>query len=211
MSRSVTKLATPSRPAGKAPPRLLGYARASAGSRSVAAQIDAMEAVGCTKIYREAAPQAERLQLLSAIDALTPGDVLVVVDLRCLAKSIRDLAEQLAAIAAKGAQFRSLCDAWADTSKADGKALLAAVTGLADFHTDLIRRRTKASKAKSVAKGVLLGRKPKLTAEQEQEVVARHKAGETYRAIAADFAVSHSVVARVVNRHKRKPKRTKWA
>jgi DNA invertase Pin-like site-specific DNA recombinase len=48
------------------------------------------------------------------------GDTLVVTRLDRLARSTRDLPNTLDAVAKKGATFRSLTDAWADTTTAWG-------------------------------------------------------------------------------------------
>ena len=49
--------------------------------------------------------------------ALEQNDVLLVTRLDRLARSTRDLLNTLAAIAKKGAGFRSLRDTWADTTE----------------------------------------------------------------------------------------------
>jgi DNA invertase Pin-like site-specific DNA recombinase len=50
----------------------------------------------------------------------------------------------------------------------------------------------------AIARGVRMGRKPKLTAHQRQQAVKRLVAGdETTREIARDYAVHHSTIARL--------------
>jgi HNH endonuclease/Helix-turn-helix domain of resolvase len=51
--------------------------------------------------------------------------------------------------------------------------------------------------AKARAKGVKLGRKPKLTHHQRLEALARRDAGETLVDIARSFNVSHSTISRL--------------
>jgi DNA invertase Pin-like site-specific DNA recombinase len=51
------------------------------------------------------------------IKRLQPGDVLVVTRLDRLASSTRDLLNVLEAVKQAGAGFRSLRDAWCDTTK----------------------------------------------------------------------------------------------
>ncbi|MFZ0206726.1 MAG: recombinase family protein [Roseiarcus sp.] len=74
---------------------------------------DKIGAAGAEKIFRETAGGAktDRLQLRRALEKLDTDDVLLVTRLDRLAKSTRDLLNTLAAIAAKGATFRSLGDA----------------------------------------------------------------------------------------------------
>ena len=94
---------------------------------------------------------------------LDAGDVLMVTRLDRLARSTRDLLNTLAAITGEKAGFRSLGDAWADTTTAHGRLMLTVLGGLAEFERDLIRARTGEGRARAKARGVKLGRKPKLT------------------------------------------------
>jgi Resolvase, N terminal domain len=48
-------------------------------------------------------------------------------------RSTRDLLNTLAAITAKNAGFRSLGDAWADTTTSHGRLMLTVLGGLAEF------------------------------------------------------------------------------
>ena len=114
-----------------------------------------------------------------------------------LARSTRDLLNVLAAIGEKGATFRSLHDAWADTTTAHGRLLLTILGGLAEFERDLIRARTSEGRARAVARGVRLGRKPKLTRHQIKEALARREAGEPLTEIARSYNVSHSTISRL--------------
>src|SRR6201986_361850 len=99
---------------------IYGYARVSTDGQSVAAQIAALNAAGAGKVFREVASGAktERAQLRKAIAALDAGDVLMVTRLDRLARSTRDLLNTLATITGRKAGFRSLGDAWADTTSA---------------------------------------------------------------------------------------------
>ena len=67
---------------------------------------------------------AERAQLRRLLDVLDAGDVVTVTRLDRLARSTRDLLNTLAAITDKKAGFRSLGDAWADTTTAHGRLML---------------------------------------------------------------------------------------
>jgi DNA invertase Pin-like site-specific DNA recombinase len=86
--------------------------------------------------------KTDRAQLRRLLDQLGPGDVMMVTRLDRLARSTRDLLNTLAAITAKKAGFRSLGDAWADTTTAHGRLMLTVLGGLAEFERDLIRSRT---------------------------------------------------------------------
>jgi DNA invertase Pin-like site-specific DNA recombinase len=176
-----------------------GYARVSTGDQSVDAQIAQLTEAGCDKVYREIASGAktDRAELRRLIGRLDTGDVVLVTRLDRLARSTRDLLNTLAAIAAKGAAFRSLGDAWADTTTPHGRLMLTVLGGLAEFERELIRARTGEGRARAKARGVRMGRKPKLTAHQRREAQARIAQGETASDIARTFNVSRWTISRL--------------
>jgi DNA invertase Pin-like site-specific DNA recombinase len=85
-----------------------------------------------------------------------------------LARSTRDLLNTLAAISGKEAGFRSLTDTWADTTTSHGRLMLTVLGGLAEFERDLIRAPYRLRPARAVARGVKMGRPPKLTPQQQK-------------------------------------------
>jgi DNA invertase Pin-like site-specific DNA recombinase len=74
---------------------------------------------------------------------------------------------------------------------------LTVLGGLAEFERELIRVRTGEGRARAKARGVQLGRKPKLTSHQKQEALARRDAGEALADIGRSFNVSHSTISRL--------------
>ena len=176
-----------------------GYARVSTDGQSVEAQVRQLTRAGCKKVFREIASGAktDRSQLRRALDQLAAGDVLMVTRLDRLARSTRDLLNTLAAITDRNAGFRSLGDAWADTTTAHGRLMLTVLGGLAEFERELIRARTTEGRERAKARGARLGRKPKLTAHQRREVIKRRdRDGEPVREIAR--SVHHSTISRLV-------------
>ena len=155
---------------------------------------------GCKKVFREVASGAktDRAQLRRVLGALEPGDVLMVTRLDRLARSTRDLLNTLAAITDRKAGFRSLSDAWADTTTPHGRLMLAVLGGLAEFEKDLIRARTGEGRKRARERGVRFGRPPKLTAHQRKEAIRRRDSGnETLADIARSYNVSHSTISRL--------------
>jgi DNA invertase Pin-like site-specific DNA recombinase len=101
----------------------------------------------------------------------------MVTRLDRLARSTRDLLNTLAAITEKKAGFRSL---------GAGR-----VRARPDPHPH--RRRPRAK-----ARGVKLGRKPKLTSHQQREAIRRRDVdGETLADIARNYNVSRSTISRL--------------
>jgi DNA invertase Pin-like site-specific DNA recombinase len=179
---------------------IYGYARVSTDGQSVDAQVRQLRTAGAEKVFRETASgaRADRAQLRRALDQLDKGDVLMVTRLDRLARSTRDLLNTLATIASKGAGFRSLHDTWADTTTAHGRLMLTILGGLAEFERELIRARTGEGRDRAKAKGVRMGRKPKLTDHQKREAVKRRDHGkETLAEIGRSYNVSGWTISRL--------------
>jgi len=156
-------------------------------------------AAGAAGVFRGVAggARADRAQLRRAVAALGEGDVLLVTRLDRLARSTRDLLNTLAAISGRGAGFRSLGDAWADTTTPHGRLMLTVLGGLAEFERELIRQRTGEGRARARERGGRLGRPPKLTPHQRREAIKRRTNGEPIRDIARTYNVSHSTISRL--------------
>ncbi len=84
-----------------------------------------------------------------------------------------------------------------DLAAPHGRLMLTVLGGLAEFERDLIRARTGEGRARAKARGVKMGRKPKMTPHQMKEALRRREAGEPMRDIAKDFNVSHSTISRL--------------
>jgi DNA invertase Pin-like site-specific DNA recombinase len=178
---------------------IIGYARVSTDGQTLDSQQSALRQAGAEKIYREkiAGAITDRPALAKALAALGQGDTLVVCKLDRLARSTRDLLNTLDAVGKAGASFRSLGDSWADTTTPHGRLMLTVLGGLAEFERHLILARTSEGRQRAQQRGVRFGRRPKLTAHQQQEALARRVAGEALVDIARSYAVSHSTISRL--------------
>src|SRR5262245_9748526 len=124
----------------------------------------------------------------------------MVARLDRLARSTRDLLNILDAIGKAGAGFKSLGDAWADTTTSHGRLMLTVLGGLAEFERELILARTSEGRVRAKAKGVKFGRPPVLTPHQRQEAMDRLAKGETQADIARSYAVSQATISRLEGR-----------
>jgi DNA invertase Pin-like site-specific DNA recombinase len=115
-----------------------------------------------------------------------------------LARSTRDLLNIVAELTERGAGFRSLRDAWADSTTPHGKLMLTVLGGLAEFERSLIVARTSDGRKRARDRGVRFGRPRKLTAHQRQEAVRRLNAGETQMDIARSYNVHHTTIGRLM-------------
>jgi DNA invertase Pin-like site-specific DNA recombinase len=133
------------------------------------------------------------------LKALAPGDTIVVTRLDRLARSTLDLLHTVDLITKAGAGFRSLADAWADTTTPHGKLMLTVLGGLAEFERSLIMARTQAGIQRARERGVAFGRPTKLSAKQRQMIAKRYAGGETAAALAREFEVGEATVWRALN------------
>lgn len=149
---------------------LIGYARVSTDEQTTDPQIDALKRVGCSAIFREQASGASRArpELARALDAAKAGDVLVVVRIDRLARSLAHLLEIIEALDRRGAGFRSLGDP-IDTTSPQGRFTLQILGAVAEFERALIRERTKAGLKAARERG-RVGGNPGLTARDRQAI-----------------------------------------
>jgi DNA invertase Pin-like site-specific DNA recombinase len=176
-----------------------GYARVSSDGQSLEAQEEALRAAGAQRVFAEkqSGEKTDRAALGRCLASLEAGDVLLVTKLDRLARSTRDLLNTLHAIGDKGGSFKSLSDAWADTTTPHGKLMVTILGGLAEFERHLILSRTKEGRTRAIARGVKFGRKFKLTNHQRAEALVRKNNGETLSEIARSYNVSHMTISRL--------------
>jgi DNA invertase Pin-like site-specific DNA recombinase len=179
---------------------LYGYARVSTRDQDLAAQDAELRNAGCVKTFKEkvSGAKTDRPELAKVIRRLEPGDVLVVTRLDRLARSTRDLLNVLAAVADRGAGFKSLKDAWCDTTTPHGRLLTVLLGGIAEFERELIRARTGEGRKRAKARGVRFGRPRKMTPHQRQEAMRRLAAGETQADVARTYNVDATTIGRLL-------------
>src|SRR5215831_13890578 len=173
---------------------IVGYARVSARDQDFAGQVADLEAAGCVKIYREkiSGAKTDRPELGKLMRRLEEGDTVIVCRLDRLARSTRDLLNLLDRISERGATFRSLKDAWADTSTMHGRLLITVLGGIAQFERELIKERTDDGRIRAKARGVRFGRPRKLTPHQR-----RIAAGEIQADLARTYNVGEATISRL--------------
>src|SRR5580700_9031873 len=151
---------------------LIGYARVSTSERETATQVTALKAVRCERIYREkpSGGHWDRPELHRLLDQLRKGDVLVVWKLDRLSRSLRDVLTIMERLAEAKAGFRSLTEA-IDTTTPAGRMMMQIVGSFAEFERAMLRKRTKIGLETARREGRIRGRPPKLTRQQQTEIV----------------------------------------
>jgi DNA invertase Pin-like site-specific DNA recombinase len=102
-----------------------------------------------------------------------------------------------AAVTERGVGFRSLKDAWADTTTPHGRLMLTVLGGLAEFERELIRARTGEGRERAKTAGVRFGRPLKMTDHQRREALRRMDAGESVVDLARTFGVDRATLYRM--------------
>jgi DNA invertase Pin-like site-specific DNA recombinase len=176
-----------------------GYGRVSTDGQSLASQEAELLAAGCAKVFSEkvSGAKTDRVELAKVLRRIDAGDLLVVTRLDRLARSTRDLLNILHALAEKGAKFKSLHDAWCDTSTPQGELLVTVLAGFATFERHLIKARTDEGRKRAKARGVPFGRPRKLNKDQRQEALERLAKGETLVDVARTFGVDATTIGRL--------------
>jgi DNA invertase Pin-like site-specific DNA recombinase len=146
---------------------LIGYARVSTRGQLLDRQVRALNEAGCLRVFEEklSGRNAERPELWNCLDYLRPGDVLAVVDLARLGRSLHDLLALVAGLRKRGIGFRSLHEQL-DTTTPGGRLVFHVFASLAEFLRELIVEGTNEGLAAARARGQRLGRPPALSPEQ---------------------------------------------
>jgi DNA invertase Pin-like site-specific DNA recombinase len=178
-----------------------GYSRVSSTTQDYAAQVEALQAAGCERVFAEKASGRStngRPELAKLMKAVAPGDTVVVTKLDRIARSSRDLHNILGELKERGVGFTSLGDSWCDTTTDVGRLVLAIMGGIAEFERELIRKRCQAGIDRAKAQGKQFGRKPVLDNGQRRKIAERYAAGETMRELALDYACGEATIWRAL-------------
>jgi DNA invertase Pin-like site-specific DNA recombinase len=156
-----------------------GYARVSSNTQDHAAQVEALKAAGCERIYSEKASGKStngRPEFAKLMKALRYGDVVTVVKLDRLARSSRDLHNILHELQELGCGFVSLGESWCDTTTDVGRLVMTIMGGIAEFERSLIRKRCEEGIQRARRKGTIFGRPSALDPSQRRGAVGRRPA-----------------------------------
>lgn len=171
----------------------VGYARISTESQTHDAQIAALKAAGCVRIFTEVASGArkDRPVLAEVMAFLRPNsdDTLVVFKLDRVARSLPHLIEIMDQLKANGIEFQSVTEA-IDTNTPGGRLLFHVVAAIAEFERDLIRERTQAGLKAAREKGRVGGRPRQMTQEKVMAAKELLNNGSAVRDVAEAMGVS---------------------
>lgn len=172
---------------------ITGYARVSTADQDPRAQVAELQAAGCDPIYVEHASGAtmERSQWSECNRGLGRGDILVVVRIDRLGRSLADLVTLLTDLNARGVHLRSLAEG-IDTSTPLGTMFYQLAGAFAEYERALISERTRAA-------GHRIGCPPALTSEQKATARHLHTQGHSIAATARILGVSRATIRRALS------------
>jgi DNA invertase Pin-like site-specific DNA recombinase len=182
-----------------------GYARVSTEDQNLDLQRRALSAAGCDQVFEDqiSGTVTKRPGLDDALARCGDGDVLVVWKLDRLGRSLPHLIEVIRELGERGCGFQSLTEN-IDTTTADGRLVFHLMGALAEFERALIAERTKAGLAAARTRGVRIGRKRAMSAEQVRHARALLEAGERPSDIARTMQVGRSTLYRALDAEKGK-------
>lgn len=176
----------------------VGYARVSSTGQSLDVQLDKLK--DCDRVFQEkqSGRTDKREQLQQCLDYVRDGDIFVVTKLDRLGRSTRDLLNIVNRLESKGVQLKVL-DQNLDTGTPAGKLMFTMLGAIAEFENDLRRERQADGIALAKSRGVLLGRKSKLTKEQVDEMRQKRQRGVLIKNLMSDYGLSKASVYRLMN------------
>jgi DNA invertase Pin-like site-specific DNA recombinase len=179
----------------------IGYARVSSSTQDYAAQVEALKAAGCEKIFSEKQSGKStdgRPEFKKLMKALLPGDTIVMNKLDRLARSSRDLHNILHDLETLSCSFVSLGESWCDTSTDVGKLLLTMMGGVAEFERGIIRKRCEEGIQRAKRKGTRFGRPDALDDGQKRVIADRYAGGATMADLAIEYEVGIGTIHRTL-------------
>ena len=154
-----------------------GYARVSTEEQRLDRQVDALEKVGCERIYLEKASGAKtgRPELEKLLSVLRDGDEVVVAKLDRISRSTKHLIELSERFDEMGVDFISLNDS-IDTTTPMGRFFFRVMASISELERDMIVKRTKDGLSAARARGHGGGH-PKASAEAVSKARRMHESG----------------------------------
>ncbi len=178
----------------------IGYARVSSTDQNTALQEEALKANGCERVYSEKMSGASidgRAELETILNFVRAGDVLVVIRLDRLARSLSDMITIATRLKDAGAALKVI-EQPIDTTTAEGRLFFHMLGAFAQFETELRKNR----QTEGIARAKVNGRYENCGRPEtiDRVEVAKFKAtGLGASEIAREMGISRASVYRVLN------------
>ncbi len=180
-------------------PDVLGYARVSTSDQDLGVQRRRLrDEAGAIRVFDDviSGKSFDRPGLTELIGFSRPGDIICVVRLDRLGRSLKELLETVDMFKARGLAFRSL-EERLDTSSAAGELVFHVFGAIAHFERRLIVERTRDGIAAARARGKVPGR-PTLDADKLASALKLIEAGVRPAQAAKQIGLGRSTLYREI-------------
>ena len=175
---------------------VLGYARVSTPDQELESQRLRLRAAGASRLFEDviSGRTFDRPGFKSLLEYARPGDLICVVRLDRLGRSLRQLLDTVELFKQRGLAFMSL-EEKLDTSSATGELVFHVFGSIAHFERRLIGERTRDGLEAAKARGIKLGR-PSLDRAKLDAALKLIDAGLSPTEAANQVALGRSTVYR---------------
>ncbi|SMF96566.1 Site-specific DNA recombinase [Methylomagnum ishizawai] len=139
-------------------------------------------------------PASERAGFQELMARIRKGETLVVTKLDRLGRDAVDVLSTVHRLAGMGVKVVVLQLGDTDLTSPAGKLMLTMLSAVAEMERGSLIERTQAGLERAKAEGKRLGRKPKTTEEQREQIKARARAGESPSVLSREFGVSRATI-----------------
>ena len=178
----------------------VGYIRVSSAGQNTDRQLDG---ILLDKIFTEkiSGHKIDRPQLQACLEYLREGDTLHVHSMDRLARNLADLQKMVEDLIVQGIRIKFHKEGLEFNGQDNpmSKLLMQVMGAVAEFERALIRERQAEGIRKAQKKGVRFGRQPKLSEDQQKEVLALVDAGQEKKAVAEQFGISRPTLYKILD------------
>jgi len=128
------------------------------------------------------------------IDKLESGDTLVVTKLDRLGRDSIDVQSTVEWFSKNDIRLVVLQLGNIDLTSSSGALMVKMLAAFSSFERELLIERVQAGLARAKSEGKTLGRRPKTTDAQRQQIRERLAQGDTVSAVARDYKVSRATI-----------------
>lgn len=179
---------------------IIGYLRVSTKEQKTDRQIDGLKPL-CDELHieRMSAVADQRPVLDQVLRKLNAGDTLLVWDLDRAFRSTEDAIAHARSLRERGIAFQAV-NFVIDTITADGNYAFQINAAAAERERRKISERTKEGLKAARARGVRLGRRPKMTDDQIRAAILKLDANADTTQVAAEYGVHPWTLVRSIRR-----------
>ncbi|HLX30789.1 MAG TPA: recombinase family protein [Casimicrobiaceae bacterium] len=173
----------------------IGYIRVSTLDQNTERQLDGIE-LDRTFTDKASGKDANRPQLLAALQYVRGGDTFIVHSMDRLARNTEDLLRTVRELNERGVVVTFVKENLTFNGKHDAMAelMMTVLAGIAKFERALILERQREGIAIAKARGVYKGRKRALNAEQAAELVECARSGMPKAELARSYGISRETL-----------------